>query len=184
LSPLEDYEASRFTVELLYKPSIPNNTSNCKVFEGDEQIINFLANQDNFKYLAIDDEEFQEKSIEIDPRTGQPMDKSKDHTIPKGIANLENLFYLKQRFKGLKNAKTGSSCLLHETINLGTPQNPNNVNLDKTISKEERKSYLKLFRQYQDVFAWSYRDLKTYDTHNIQHMIPLKHKVKPFQQKL
>jgi hypothetical protein len=64
--------------------------------EGDEQIINFLTNQDNFKYLAIDDEEFQEKSIEIDPQTGQPMDKSKDHTIPKGIANLENLFYLKQ----------------------------------------------------------------------------------------
>ena len=35
LSPLEDYEASRFTVELLYKPSIPNNISNWKVFEGD-----------------------------------------------------------------------------------------------------------------------------------------------------
>jgi hypothetical protein len=36
LSPLEDYEASRFTMELLYKPSIPNNISNWKVFEGDE----------------------------------------------------------------------------------------------------------------------------------------------------
>ena len=36
LSPLEDYEASRFTVELLYKTSIPNNISNWKVFEGDE----------------------------------------------------------------------------------------------------------------------------------------------------
>jgi ribonuclease HI len=28
LYPLEDYEASRFAVELLYKPSIPNNISN------------------------------------------------------------------------------------------------------------------------------------------------------------
>lgn len=36
LSHLEDYEASRFTVELLYKPSVPNNISNWKVFEGDE----------------------------------------------------------------------------------------------------------------------------------------------------
>jgi ribonuclease HI len=52
LSPLEDYEASRFTVELLYKPSVPNNISNWKVFEGDEQIINFLTNQDNFKDLG------------------------------------------------------------------------------------------------------------------------------------
>jgi hypothetical protein len=56
LSPLEDYETSWLTVELLYKPSIPNNISNWKVFEGDEQIINFLTNRDNFKYLAIDDE--------------------------------------------------------------------------------------------------------------------------------
>jgi hypothetical protein len=30
LSPLEDYEASLFTVELLYKPSVPNNISNWK----------------------------------------------------------------------------------------------------------------------------------------------------------
>jgi hypothetical protein len=66
------------------------------------------------------------------------MDKSKGHTIPKGIANLENIFDLKERFKGPKNAKTGSSCPLHETINLGTPESPKNVNLGKTMSKEER----------------------------------------------
>jgi hypothetical protein len=47
LSPLEHYEASRFTVELLYKPSVPNNISDYKVFEGDEQSIKFLTNQDN-----------------------------------------------------------------------------------------------------------------------------------------
>jgi ribonuclease HI len=84
LSPLEDYEASRFTVELLYKPSVPNNISNWKVFEGDEQIINFLTNQDNFRDLAIDDEVFQEQSVGTDPRIGQPVDRSKSHTIPKG----------------------------------------------------------------------------------------------------
>jgi hypothetical protein len=184
LSPLEDYEASRFTVELLYKPSVPNNISNWKVFEGDEQIINFLTNQDNFKDLAIDDEVFQEKLAETDPHTDQPTDKPRSHMIPKGIANLENLFDLRERFKGSKNTKTGSSCPMHETINLGTPENPKNINLGKTVSKEERKAYLKLFRQYQDVFAWSYRDLKTYDTRIIQHTIPLKPEVKPFQQKL
>ena len=67
LSPLEYYEASSFTVELLYKPSVPNNKSNWKVFEGDEQIIKFLTNQENFKYLAIDDEVFQEQSTKTDP---------------------------------------------------------------------------------------------------------------------
>ena len=58
MSPLEYYEASRFTVELLYKPSVPNNISNWKVFEEDEQIIKILTNQDNFKNLVIDDEVF------------------------------------------------------------------------------------------------------------------------------
>jgi hypothetical protein len=45
---------------------------------------------------------------------------------------------------------------MHETINLGSLENPKNINLSKTITKEERKAYLKLFRQYQDVFSWSY----------------------------
>jgi hypothetical protein len=174
LSPLEYYEASWFTMEILYKSSVPNNISNWKVFEGDEQIINFLTKQDNFKDLSIDDEVFQEQSMETDPQTSQPTNKFKSHTIPKGIANLENLFDLKERFKWPKNAKTSSSCPMHETINLGTPENPKNINPGKTISKEERKAYLKLFRQYQYVFAWCYRYLKTYDTHIIQHTIPLK----------
>jgi hypothetical protein len=143
-----------------------------------------LTNQDNFKYLTIDDELLQEKSTETDPRIGQPIDKSKSHTILKGIANLENLFDLKERFKGPRNTKTGISCPLHETINLGTQEYPKNVNLRNTVSKEERKAYLNFFRQHQDVFAWSYRDLKTYDTCIIQHTIPLKPEVKPFQQKL
>jgi hypothetical protein len=176
-------------VELLYKPLVPNNISNWKVFEGDEQIINFLTNQDNFKDLAIDDEVFQEQLVDPDPHvqkpeTDQSTDKPRSHTIPKGVANLENLFDLRERFKGSTNTKTGSSHPMYETINLGTLENPKNINLGKTVSKEERKAYLKLFRQYQDVFAWSYRDLKTYDTCIIQHTIPLNPGVKPFQQKL
>jgi hypothetical protein len=73
---------------------------------------------------------------------------------------------------------------MHETINIGTLENPKNINLDKTMSKEERKAYLKMLRQYQDFFSWSYQDLKTYDTHIIQHTMPLKTEVKTFQQKL
>ena len=84
--------------------------------------------------------------MKIDLHTDRPTDKLKSHTIPKGISNLENLFDLKELFKGSKNMKTGSSCPMHETINLGTPDNPKNVNLRKTISKKEKKAYLKLFR--------------------------------------
>ena len=43
---------------------------------------------------------------------------------------------------------------------------------------------MKLFKEYKDVFTWTYEDLKTYDTKIIQHVIPLKEDAKPFQQKL
>jgi hypothetical protein len=100
------------------------------------------------------------------------------------VASLENLFDLWKRFRGSKNVKTCSSCPIYEIINLGTPENPKNVNLGKTMSKEDMKAYLKLFKEYQYVFAWSYRELKNYDTHIIQYTIPLKSGVKPFQKKL
>jgi hypothetical protein len=56
--------------------------------------------------------------------------------------------------------------------------------LGKTISKQEKKTYLKLFKEYQDVFARSYQELKAYDTRIIQHTIPLKSRIKPFQQNI
>jgi hypothetical protein len=178
-----------FTVELLYKPLVPNNISNWKVFEGDEHIVDFITNQDNFKDLAIDDELFQEKLKENDFHekkggTYHSNNKPRFHTIPKGVSNLENLFYLREKFKGSKNIKTRSSCPIYETINLGTLESPKNVNLGKTMSKEDKKSYLNIFREYRDVFSCTYRELKTYDTCIIQHTISLKSGVNPFQQKL
>jgi len=43
------------------------------------------------------------------------------------------------------------------------------MKIGKTISKAYRKSYIKLFKEYEDIFSWSYKELKTYDTHIIQH---------------
>jgi len=129
---------------------------------------------------------FQEKLVEtyFHEKRGETYhsnNKPSFHTTPKGVANLENLFDLRERFKGSMNTKTGSSYPIYETINLGTLKNPKIINLGKTLSKEDTKAYLKLFREYQDVFVWSYQDMKTYDTRNIQHTIPLKSKLKPFQ---
>jgi hypothetical protein len=56
--------------------------------------------------------------------------------------------------------------------------------LGHVVLKRKKNAYIKLFWKYQDVFAWTYDDLKTYDTWIIQHTIPMKKDVKPFQQKL
>ena len=39
-------------------------------------------------------------------------------------------------------------------------------------------------KEYTDVFAWNYSDLKAYDTSIIQHTIPIKKDEIPFKQKL
>ena len=43
---------------------------------------------------------------------------------------------------------------------------------------------MKLFKEFKDVFAWTYDDLKTFNTQVMQHIIPIKQESKPFQQKL
>jgi hypothetical protein len=97
---------------------------------------------------------------------------------------LEKLFDLQEKFRRPTNTKTKSSTLLYEAVNLGTEQDPKNINLGKNCTSADRATVMKLFREYKDIFAWTYEDLKTYDTKIIQHVIPLKENGKPFQQKL
>ena len=58
------------------------------------------------------------------------------------------------------------------------------VKISEALTAEQRNRYIKLLKEYVDVFAWSYEDLKTYDTGIIQHKVPLKPNVKSFRQKL
>jgi len=118
----------------------------------------------------IDEQEDKECEANKDNTT----ENHKLHTMPKGVVNLENLFDLREKFKNPKNVKTSSSCLTYEIINLGIAKNDKKFNLGKSISPHEKKAYLKFFKEYQYFFAWSYQDMKTYDTKIIQHVIPLR----------
>ena len=92
------------------------------------------------------------------------------------------MFDLNEKFRRLVNVKTHSSSLHFELINLGTEMEPKYVNLGKCCSPVERDKFIILFKQYKDVFAWTYEDLKTYDTNIIQHVIPIISGIKPYQQ--
>ena len=54
--------------------------------------------------------------------------------MPKNIVRLDKLFDLQDKFKRLPNTKTRSSSLLYEVVNLGTKQNPWNINLGKNCT--------------------------------------------------
>ena len=58
------------------------------------------------------------------------------------------------------------------------------IKISKALSQEEKLKYIALFKEFQDVFAWTYEDLKSYDTSIIQHKIPIKEDQKNFKQKL
>jgi hypothetical protein len=56
------------------------------------------------------------------------------------------------------------------------------VKISKYLPPEVKSKYKILLEQYKDVFAWSYEELRTYNTTVIEHKIPLKPGVKPFRQ--
>jgi hypothetical protein len=97
---------------------------------------------------------------------------------------LDKLFDLQEKFRRPTNTKTRSSTFLYEAVNLSTKQDPKNINLGKNFTTIKKSTFMKLFREFKDVFTWTYEDLKTYDTKIIQHVIALKENAKPFQQKL
>lgn len=61
---------------------------------------------------------------------------------------------------------------------------PKIIKLSKTLPPKARQSYIDLMKEYIDVFAWDYGDLKTYDASIIQHTIPLRENEKSFKRKL
>jgi hypothetical protein len=68
--------------------------------------------------------------------------------------------------------------------NIGIQEEPRFVKLSRILTREQRVEYTELMREFVDVFAWSYEDLKTYETSFIEHKIPLKEEARPFRQKI
>jgi hypothetical protein len=91
---------------------------------------------------------------------------------------------LHDKFRKSVNCKTNSSSLTHEKVNFGTKENPQYINLGLGCSEQEKVAFIKLFKEFKDVFSWMYNDLKTIDPNIIQHIIPMKPQTQPFQQML
>jgi hypothetical protein len=67
---------------------------------------------------------------------------------------------------------------------VASEQDPKHVNLASHLFEKQKVDYGKLMREFSDIFAWQYDDLKTFDTEVIQHKIPLNKDTKSFHQKL
>eukprot|EP00253_Pinus_taeda_P003656 PITA_03656 len=158
LLPSEDYNPDRFSVELIFRPSIPDNITNWRVFNHDNDILQFLTSEKSYDNQIIEEDE-HESQIKETPQ---------ENAIPKPVVKLEDLYDIKDRFKPVTNTQIQISTLRFELVNLGTEQAPQNVNLGLGLSVEEKEAFVKLLRKNKHIFAWKYDDLKTYDTSIIQ----------------
>jgi ribonuclease HI len=172
-------------VEIRDRPSIPDNVKNWKVFEDNLEIKKFLQSVDEFSAFHVD----QDPDPEGDPHSEVFLNKIVNHHIvqfpsnhiPRGLVPLDRLF--DGNDVAVKDKIAGGDVDTSE-CNIGTQEKPKFIKLSSSPTQEHRDEYTKLLREFVNVFAWTYEDLKTYDTSVIEHKIPLKEEAKPFRQKI
>ena len=104
--------------------------------------------------------------------------------IPKSVIILEKFYDLQDKFRQTTNYKTQSSTLNHTVFNMGMKPDPCFINLGVHCSHDEKRSFIKLCKEFKDIFFQMYDELSTFDTSIIHHNILMKPEVKPYQQKL
>jgi hypothetical protein len=127
--------------------------------------------------------------LEGDPRPEEFVNKITNHQIiqlpnnhiARGLVPLERLF---DGNDVPVNGKVSNEYVDTTECNIGSQEEPRFVKLSCSLTSEQRAEYTELLREFADVLAWTYEDLKTYDTSFIGHKIPLKEEDRPFRQKL
>jgi hypothetical protein len=160
-------------------------------FEDDKQVEIFLQMSNEFANINIDDEcccnEYESETARNnnDPFqnhiVGRDIVQLNNNIIPRGLVPLEKLF---DENDVARNPNITASDEDIEDCNIETQENPRIIKLLKILSLDVKHDYIKLMKYFPDVFAWSYDDLKFYDTKVIQHVIPLKEYQNPFKQNL
>ena len=102
----------------------------------------------------------------------------KNNYIPKCLISLEDLFDENDVARNTKVIPNNDEV---ENYNIGTDIDLKIIKLSKALDYENSQKYITLMKEFPDVFAWSYEDLKEYDTSIIQHIIPIKENDKPFK---
>ena len=117
LIPLENFQPNTFSIELIYRPSVPENITNWRLFNDDEQIINFITMEETFKGSVIDEDQHD---AEIKKGITESSKTTEENPIPRFVVKLEKFYDLQDKFKRVTNCKTHSLVMQYEIINLGT----------------------------------------------------------------
>jgi hypothetical protein len=132
-----------FTVEIIFRPFVPDNVTNWRVFNDDSQLIDFLTSTDIFQDFVIDDEVHQKNLQDYQDEEN----KIKANCIPRNVLSLENIFDLQSRFRTTMNPKMNNSTMMHALVNLGTPKQPNFINLGTCCSEVEKHTFTQFVQE-------------------------------------
>lgn len=119
------------------------------MFENDEELESFLVN----------DDEDEDNDIVV---------------VSKNCIQFESLFPRDDHAKNFLEEVFVRKVQETRNINIGIGSSPKYVNVGVDCTDDEVDQYVALFKEYLDVFAWSYDDLKAYDKTIFQHIIPLR----------
>ena len=71
-----------------------------------------------------------------------------------------------------------------ELVDLGTGSGKREVKIGTGMSASIREELTVLLKDYQDIFAWSYKDMPSLSSNIVQHRLPLNPVCSPVKQKL
>ena len=157
-----------YEVQIKYRPSLPNNVKYWSFFENDEEINRFLRVVGEFAERHIDQEnetmeECSQSKLKSEIDRGSIVQLPSNH-IPKGLVPLEKLFNHNDVPYKLAKIENESTICKH---NIGSPTHLKFINLSTHLSSAQNSEYCTLMKQFTDIFALEYSDLKTYDTNII-----------------
>ena len=112
---------------------------------------------------------------------GKDIIQLKSNSFPRGLVTLEDIFDSNDVARSPKVAPRDDEV---EECNIGTEEDPKVIKISKNLTQESKERYIKLMKEFYDVFTWSYDDLKVYNLGVIQHTIPVQRNVKPFKKEL
>jgi hypothetical protein len=123
-------------VEVIFRPSVPDNMDHWQIFDDDNQVIKFLNHIQEFSEFHVNEKEegcnYTENDYKVNP-------------VPRGLVAQEKLF---DRQDGHKpKEETGIKPSDHFEVNIGTDEEPRMVKVGKSTPTEERKEIIKILRK-------------------------------------
>ena len=106
-------------------------------------------------------QEADEKQEYVNNLYGKERLQLKGNSIPRGLVPLEKLF---DPNDVAKEPQLVPSCEDVEDVNIGTNEQPRIIKITRTLSPKSKQKYISLMKEYSNVFSWSYKDLKAYDS--------------------